>query len=143
TKQRRSDLLAQYDVFLALPRIVPDTYEDVGIIGKNVDKAEEVIGRLHRDLGLEQTEQFTAITPEEEDVLCKAIVSGQTNQLWILTEQGTYQHITSQNERELSSSSRVQGAQLVSGTPFDLEIPTRSGSLETLHLLQGVTAVDT
>lgn len=141
TRQKRSDLLAQYDVYKALPTIVPMTYEMMGIIAKNVDKAEEVIARLHRDLGLVQSDP-TPITDEEETLLCKAIVAGQVNQLWLLNENGRYQHVTTGRERELSSSSRVHGAQLVSGTPFDLEIPTRGGDLETLHLLQGVTAVD-
>lgn len=142
TKQRRSDLLAQYDLLLAMPRILPDTYEEMGIIAKNVDKVEEVIERLHRDLGLTRGE-MTEISLSEQELLMKAIVAGQINQLWAMTDRGTYQHITSNKERELSSSSRVQNAQLVAGTPFDLEIPTKSGQLETLHLLQGVTAVNT
>ena len=33
TKQRNSDLPAQYDVFLALPSIAPEDYEELGIIG--------------------------------------------------------------------------------------------------------------
>ena len=45
-------------------------------------------------------------------------------------------------KRELSSSSVVVGARLIAGTPFDLQIPTQSGSLETLHLVQGVTKVE-
>ena len=38
THQFKSDLLAQYDVYLALPNINEADYEDLGIIGKNVDK---------------------------------------------------------------------------------------------------------
>lgn len=140
TKQRRSDLLAQYDLLMEMPNILPDAYEELGVIAKNVDKVEEVINRLHRDLGLNRG-NMTAISTEQQESLMKSIVAGQINQLWTLTDRGSYQHINSQKERELSSSSRVQGAQLVCGTPFDLQIPTRSGDLETLHLLQGVTAV--
>lgn len=142
TKQRRSDLLAQYDLLLAMPRIVPETYQEMGIIAKNVDKVEEVIDRLHRDLGLTRGD-MTSISISDQELLMKAIVSGQVNQLWVQTDRGTYQHVKSNKERELSSSSRVQGAQLVTGTPFDLEIPTKRGDLETLHLLQGVTVVNT
>lgn len=143
TRQRRSDLLAHYDVLLAMPRIVPETYEDMGIIGKNVDKVEDVIDRLHRDLGITRSEELTAITPEEQELLMKAIVAGQIDQLWARNDRGKFEHLETRKERELSSSSRVTSADLVSGTPFDLEIPTRSGDLETLHLLQGVTAVNT
>ncbi len=142
TKQRRSDLLAQYDVLLAMPRIVPETYDGMGIIAKNVAKVEEVIDRLHRDLGLNRGE-MEPISTAEQEMLMKSIVSGQVDQLWELVDRGNYRHIETGAERELSSSSRVHGAQLVSGTPFDLEVPTRSGDLQTLHLLQGVTAVNT
>src|SRR5690606_4282469 len=46
TKQTKSDLLAQYDILLELPNILPDEYEDLGIISKNVVKAQEVMERL-------------------------------------------------------------------------------------------------
>ncbi len=140
--QKQSDLLAQYDVLRALPQILPDMYETTGIIAKNVDKAEEVIERLHRDLGLEQGEQ-TPITPDEATQLMRAIVAGQVHQLWMVDDHGRYEHVTTRQQRELSSSSVVRGARLVTGTPFDLEVPTRGGELETLHLLQNVTVVDT
>lgn len=140
--QKQSDLLAQYDVLLALPRILPDMYETMGIIAKNIDKAEEVIERLHRDLGLEQGET-TVITPDEATQLMRAIVAGQIHQLWMADDHGRYEQVTTHQQRELSSSSVVRGARLVSGTPFDLEVPTRGGELETLHLLQNVTVVDT
>ncbi len=140
--QKQSDLLAQYDVLMAMPQILPDTYEVMGIIAKNIDKTEEVVERLHRDLGLEQGE-MTAITPDEAAQLMRAIVAGQIHQLWMVDDHGRYEHVTTHQQRELSSSSVVRGARLVSGTPFDLEVPTRGGELETLHLLQNVTVVDT
>lgn len=140
--QKQSDLLAQYDVFVALPRIPPDTYEVTGILAKNIDKAEEVIERLHRDLGLEQGE-LTAITPDEAAQLMRAIVAGQIHQLWTLDDHGEYEHVTTRQQRELSSSSVVRGARLVTGTPFDLEVPMRGGELSTLHLLQNVTVANT
>ena len=140
--QKQSDLLAQYDVLMALPRIVPDTYETMGIIAKNIDKAEEVIARLHRDLGLEQGE-LTAITPDEAAQLMRAIIAGQIHQLWMVDDRGQYEHVTTRKQRELSSSSVVRGARLVTGTPFDLEVPMRGGELSTLHLLQNVTVVNT
>ena len=140
--QKQSDLLAQYDVLMALPRIVPDTYETMGIIAKNIDKAEEVIERLHRDLGLEQGE-LTAITPDEAAQLMRAIIAGQIHQLWMVDDRGQYEHVTTRKQRELSSSSVVRGARLVTGTPFDLEVPMRGGELSTLHLLQNVTVVNT
>lgn len=140
-KTKGSDMLAQYDVLLSLPSIPEDLYEPTGIIAKNVDKAYEVIERLHRDLGLEQGE-MTAIGDDEAGLLMKAIVAGQVNQLWAANEKGFFRHISTNQERELSSSSVVRGARLVAGTPFDLEVPLRGGDLETLHLLQNVTAVD-
>src|SRR5690606_22449128 len=56
---------------------------------------------------------------------------------------GTVEHIFSGQQRELSSSTVVKNPTLISGTPFDLQIPLRSGGLDTLHLVTGVTVVDT
>lgn len=142
TKQTKSDLLAQYDVYLALPNILPDEYEDIGIISKNVAKAGEVMERLDRDLGLDK-ELLTPITSDEQDQLLRCIVAGQIDQLWMIDESGDAVHITTKKHRELSSSTVVRDPKLIAGTPFDLQIPTRSGGLETLHLVQGITAVNT
>ena len=140
-KQAKSDLVAQYEVFLALPGIIPDEYDELGIIGKNVDKAREVMGRLHHDLGLDDGE-LSPVDDAERDDLLRCIVAGQIDQLWIVDDMGEAVHLTQKAKRELSSSSVVVGARLIAGTPFDLQIPTQSGSLETLHLVQGVTKVE-
>src|SRR5688572_31576208 len=52
TRQTSSDLLAQYDVYLALPSIDEVNFEEFGIIGKNAAKSHEVNERLNQDLGL-------------------------------------------------------------------------------------------
>ena len=140
-KQSKSDLVAQYEVFLALPGIIPDEYDELGIIGKNVDKAREVMGRLHHDLGLDDGE-LSPVDDAERDDLLRCIVAGQIDQLWIVDDMGEAVHLMQKAKRELSSSSVVVGARLIAGTPFDLQIPTQSGSLETLHLVQGVTKVE-
>lgn len=140
TRQTKSDLLAQYDVYLALPSIVPDMYEDIGIISKNVGKATEVMQRLERDLNLGHI-VLSPITDEEQEQLMRCIVAGQIDELWSIEERGEAIHIFTKAHRELSSSSVVRNPKLVAGTPFDLQVPTRSGGLETLHLLQGITIV--
>lgn len=140
-KQAKSDLVAQYEVFLALSGIIPDEYDELGIIGKNVDKAREVMGRLHHDLGLDDGE-LSPVDDAERDDLLRCIVAGQIDQLWIVDDTGEAVHLMQKAKRELSSSSVVVGARLIAGTPFDLQIPTQSGSLETLHLVQGVTKVE-
>jgi len=143
TKQFKSDLLAQYDVYLALPNIVEEQYEELGIIGKNVDKAEEVIERLNRDLALNDI-PLVAIEPAEEAPLIRCITAGEIDQLWsTVDDHGTVEHIFSGQQRELSSSTVVKNPTLISGTPFDLQVPLRSGGLETLHLVTGVTMVNT
>lgn len=142
TRQTKSDLLAQYDVYLSLPQILPDEYEDIGIIGKNVHKATEVMERLEHDLGLNQ-ELLTPLTTDEQDQLMRCIVAGQIDQLWMVDEYGKAVHITTKKQREISSSSVVRNPKLIAGTPFDLQVPTRSGGLETLSLVQGLTAVQT
>lgn len=141
TKQTKSDLLAQYDVFLALPTIDPEEYEDIGIIGKNVAKARDVMERLDRDLGFDPT-ILTPIEKTEEIPLLKSIVSGQVHELWTVEPDGTAIHLMNKQKRELSSSTVVSRPRLVAGTPFDLEIPTQQGDLEILHLVQGVTSVE-
>ncbi|MDB5187446.1 MAG: hypothetical protein JWM07_918, partial [Candidatus Saccharibacteria bacterium] len=141
TKQTRSDLIAQYDVYLAIPDIDPETYEDVGIIGKNVDKATEVMARLHRDLGLDGS-VLTPVNKDEADRLLQCIVAGQIDQLWVVEGDGVAIHLNSQKKRELSSSTVVVNPKLVAGTPFDLQIQTQRGDLETQHLVQGITVVN-
>lgn len=141
TKQTRSDLIAQYDVYLAIPDIDPETYEEVGIIGKNVDKATEVIARLHRDLGLDGS-ALTPVSQDEIDRLLQCIIAGQIDQLWMVEGDGSAIHLTTKKKRELSSSTVVTNPKLVAGTPFDLQIQTQKGDLETLHLVQGITEVN-
>lgn len=141
SKQSKSDLLAQYEVFLALPGIVPEEYDELGIIGKNVTKAREVMERLEHDIA-HHPEVLTPIDSTEQDQLLRCIVAGQINQLWSVDASGEAVHLTKKTKRELSSSTVVANPRLVAGTPFDLQIPTQSGGLETLHLVQGVTKVE-
>lgn len=140
TRQTKSDLLAEYDVYLGLPQILPDEYEDIGIIGKNVHKATEVMERLEHDLSLNH-ELLTPVAEGEQDQLMRCIVAGQIDQLWTVDERGEAVHASTKKHRDLSNSSVVRNPKLIVGTPFDLQVPTRSGGLETLHLLQGITAV--
>ncbi len=142
TRQTKSDLLAQYDVYLGLDQIIPEQYEDLGIIGKNIHKAREVMERLERDLGL-NSELLTPITDDEQHQLMRCIVAGQIDQLWTVDDQGNAIHVTTKQQRELSNSTVVRNPKLIAGTPFDLQVPTRSGGLETLNLVQGITAVQT
>lgn len=145
TKQKKSDLLAQYDVYRNLSDVAPEDYEETGIISKNVGKASEVMQRLNNDLhGIALDESLlTPITAIEQDQLLRCIVAGQIDQIWTVDEFGNAMHITTGVVRELSSSSVVRNSPLITGTPFDLEIPTHDGGLQTLHLVQGVTAVNT
>ena len=143
TRQSKSDLLAQYDIYLALPNIAEIDYEDLGIIAKNVEKAEEVIERLHNDLALSDI-PLNAIEADEEASLLRCITAGEIDQLWSLVDEasGTVEHIFSGQQRELSSSTVVRNPTLITGTPFDLQVPLRSGGLDTLHLVTGVTIVN-
>lgn len=143
TKQTKSDLLAQYDVYLALPTIPEAEYEELGIISKNVDKAEEVIERLHHDLALQDI-ALAPIEPDEELSLLQCITAGEVDQIWTLVDtHGTVEHIFTRQQRELSSTTVVRNPTLITGTPFDLQVPLKSGGLETLHLVTGVTVVNT
>jgi len=145
TKQKNSDLLAHYDVYCALPNVSPDDYEEIGIISKNVSKAQEVMQRLNHDLSgivLDET-ALTPITPSEQDNLMFCIVAGQIDQLWSVDPLGNATHIYTNDTREVSSTTVVRNPSLIAGTPFDLEVPIRDGSLQTLHLVQGITAVKT
>ena len=143
TKQKKSDLLAQYDVYRALETINPDDYEEIGIISKNVSKAKDVMERLNHDLSgisLDET-LLTPITEQEQDSLMYCIVAGNIDQLWSVDLKNEATHIYTGDVRELSSTTVVRNPILIAGTPFDLEVPTRDGSLQTLHLVQGATAV--
>ena len=144
TKQKKSDLLAQYDLFLATPSISDDEHEALGIITKNIDKATDVMQRLSKDLKDIEVDNsaLTPITKDEEGHLMKCIVAGQIDQLWAVSDHGDVVHITSQAVRELSSTTVVRNPTLIAGTPFDLQVPIRDGTLKTLHLVQDVTVVN-
>lgn len=143
TKQKKSDLLAQYDVYISLDMINPDDYEEIGIISKNVSKAHDVMERLNHDLsGISLDEALlTAITEDEQERLLYCIVAGQIDQLWSVDIKGEAVHIYTRDARELSSTTVVRNPTLIAGTPFDLEVPTRDGTLQTLHLVQAATLV--
>lgn len=144
TKQTHSDLLAEYDIYRTFSdeasAFSDDDLEEMGIITKNLTKAGEVIERLHRDLSLKEAE-LTPLMSDDEEPLLRSIVAGQIDQLWYVNDEGKAEHIFTNNERELSSNTVVRNPRMLSGTPFDLQIPTRSG-LEVLNLLTAVTAVD-
>lgn len=142
TRQTKSDLLAEYEVFLAIDNRSNEELEELGIVSKNVAKAHDVHERLARDLSLSET-NLEPITKDEEDQLLRCIVAGQIDQLWTIDDHGEATHITTKTHRELSSSTIVRNPKLVTGTPFDLQVPTHSGGLETLHLLQDITRVNT
>ena len=143
TNQTKSDLLAQYDVLLAIEsgQIDEEKYEDLGIIYKNVLKARETEERLLRDLNVEKSGE--KITKTEEESLMKSIVAGQIDQLWTLGDRRLYENIYNGDKREISSGSVVKSYNLIAATAFDLQIPTPNGELEVLHLIQGATAVKT
>jgi len=141
-RQSKSDLVAEYEVYLALPTIDEAEYEEIGIIAKNAIKASEVMERLQRDLGLHD-EPLTAIESDEQEPLLRSIVAGQIDQLWAIDERGEAVHIQTNKRRELSSSTVVRSPRLIAGTPFDLQVPMRGGELETLHLVNGITSVST
>lgn len=101
-----------------------------------------MIGRLHRDLGLDGT-ALDLIASDEEEPLLRSIVAGQIDQLWQVVDRSEVEHLFTQQRRELSSSSVVRHPTLIAGTPFDLQVPLRGGKLETLHLVQGVTQINT
>ncbi len=140
TRQTSSDLLAEYEVFLALPSLDPEEFDELGIIAKNVAKAEEVQERLRRDLGLSEVPLSPIVTDDIEPLL-RSIVAGQLHELWMMAPNREVVHVATKKKRELSNGTVVKSAHLVVGTPFDLEVPTPKG-LETLHLLNGITAVD-
>ncbi len=143
THQTRSDLLAEYDVWRSLDEINEEDFEELGIIAKNIDKAKLVIERLERDLGLAQSNTLGRATKEENIAISKAIVAGQIDQLWQpINHYGGVEHFFHKQKRELSNGSIVRRPDLMVGEPFNLEVPKSDGSLETLELLQGVTAVD-
>src|SRR5690606_18823167 len=104
TRQTKSDLLAQYDVYLALPAIADEDYEELGIIAKNVEKSGEVIERLNRDLALLDI-PLTAIDSIEESQLIRCITMGEIDQIWsVVDDRGAVEHIFSGQQRELSST---------------------------------------
>ncbi len=137
----RSDLLAEYDVLLALPTVDLLEYEALGIIEKNVAKAQDVNERLNRDLGLGPV-QLLPIADTDIDQLLLCIVAGQLHQIWLIEPTGEALHLATRQTREVSSGTVVHRSGLIAGTPFDLQVPLSGGELDTLHLVNDITMVD-
>lgn len=140
SKQNRSDLVAQYEVYLGLDQISPLAMDDMGIIVKNIDKASEIMERLNHDLGLHDI-VLGPVDDTEMPQLLKCIVAGQLHQLWTVEADKQVVQLFTSKRREISSTTVVKNSSLVAGTPFDLEVPTGAG-LETLHLVNQLTAVE-
>ena len=98
TTQTQSDLLGQYDVYLALPGIDPLDYEDLGIIAKNVSKATDVRERLLRDLGIAD-DTLQPVEANEVAPLLRCIAAGQLDQLWSIQTNGDAIHLGSSARR--------------------------------------------
>ena len=144
TKQKKSDLLAQYDVLLHIPELQEYELEPYGIVAKNVEKAAEVELRLLEALAIYDEPESTTHEPilaEEETPLLRCIVAGQLHQLWTLDPEGIATHISTGQQRELSSTTVLRWVGLCAGTPFDLEVAGFDGRT-TLHLVNDLTAVD-
>ncbi len=143
THQTKSDLLAQYDVWRSLGQINEEDYEELGIIAKNIEKAQTVIERLEKDLNLIPAANLKRATKEENIIISKCIVAGKIDQLWQpINRYGGVAHLFHHQKREISSGSIVRRPDLMVGTPFNLEVPSPTGSLKTLELLNDITAVD-
>ena len=101
--------------------------------------------RLNRDLqGIDLNDSLLEpISATDEPNLLRCIVAGLIDQLWSIDDFGQATHITNKKVRELSSSTVVRHAGLVAGVPFDLQVPTRDGTLQTLHLVQDITRINT
>jgi hypothetical protein len=140
TTQTQSDLLAHYEVYIELPNIDREDFEELGIIAKSVTKATETLQRLAYDLG-HSAYELRPFLPTEELELRTCIAAGQIDQIWLIENDGSVRHVSGGKKRELSGGTVVQRTGLISGTPFNLEIPTPKG-LETLYLVQDVTLVD-
>lgn len=137
TGQNRSDLLAQYDLYVALAHIDPEEWEQLGVIAKNVEKATEVMERM---AGAEVI-PVEPIKKSEEVELVRYILAGQIDQVWSVSSNNEVVSFSGGRPREFSGGSVVKRMGLIIGTPFDLEVQTGNG-LETLHLVQGITAID-
>lgn len=142
TNQKRSDLLGQYEVYLALPLIDPIDFDELGIIGRNITKAEDIMSRLRSELNVSEI-PLTGLRSDEIEPLLRCIVTGQLDQLWAVQPYGEVVHLLSNDRRELSSGTLVRSATVVAATPFDLEIQTANGAMETLRIVTDVTAVET
>jgi hypothetical protein len=140
TNQTKSDLLAQYEVYLALPALDPIQLEDLGIVAQNVAKAAETFEHLCYELSLPATD-LLPLAAHEIPALMKCIVTGHLDQIWIVEGGGMAAHISGNSRREISGGTVVKKDTIVAGTPFNLEISTAFG-FETLHLVQDLTGVE-
>lgn len=140
-RNQRSDLLAEFEVFLDTLDMSDEELDELGVITRNVAKAREVYGRLARELGLTGEYPVREIGANEEGAMLRCIIAGQIDQIWLRDIRGKMRMAEGSDERELSSTTVVSRPNLVVGEPFDLQVPNPKGGLEVISLVQNVTSV--
>lgn len=141
TQETKSDHLAQLDIFIGIQNMDDKELAEYGINTNNLTKIRELYPKLLRRTNTPITELKEPSQTEREDIR-RCVLAGLINTIYISDGNGTYIHISDEDEiRELSNRSLVTGHPgHVTATPYRVEVE-RDGEITIKHVLENVTVI--
>ncbi|PID31413.1 hypothetical protein CR983_01160 [Candidatus Saccharibacteria bacterium] len=133
-----SDMIKQLEVFIAYKNKRKGYLNEHDILVKAFNKSKEVMKSLRR---VEQLngEPLLLPTAQQREQLVKCIVAGMVDSLFL--GEGSFSAYTGYGQRRICGNrSTIEPSEMIVGTPYDLEVPSKS-STRILPLIQGITNV--
>jgi ATP-dependent helicase HrpA len=142
TAERKSDLLAQLDLYRAADRMRGQEFRANGIFRKDYDRARETRRKLLKACrDLRSGHRTYTSEAETREAALRACCAGMVDHLY-KGEYGRYQNGEA-TARELARESVITGSpRWLVGLPFDISGKSRRGRSFTLNLVGMATAVD-
>lgn len=138
TRENRSDMLVQLDVFIKSIHMSSAQLQAYNIIEQRQIKALQKFKQLCEDSGLD-IDELNLPNEEERRLLIGCIIAG-SNKLFVSNRVGTYTDEAGFTGRLPMSTEIPSVARLIAGTPFELEHMRNSG-VKSHNLVLNGTAV--
>lgn len=132
-----SDMVKQLEVYIKTQTMSKQEMREHDINVRAVERANATFRQLRRAEGL-PSEEIDQPSSEQREQLVQSIIAGMLDRLYV-REYTTYRDRNG-DMRTTNDRTQISSSKLIVGTPFDLQIQTRSGST-VLPLIEGVTNV--
>lgn len=138
-----SDHIAQLELMIVAQNLTPQEQQRVGLDVRNVERAQELKGKIARRTALNPGAQIPMLTPEDSEPLRRVVAAGLVD--FAYGRRGVKEYVrlsgTSGQIRTLTDRSTVAGRpRLLVATPYGVE-KKRRGDLQLEHIIQDATVV--